>query len=274
MILADYDLARIIVSHTILHTDSPGLHDAKHETNMSIPKHAVPLAEGLCRLRNRVFQSIVRGHFPLIIGGDHSQAVGTISGALHATNGRAGVVWIDRHPDMHTVETTVSRHANGLPLAILFGDSPREFTPVLGVHKLLPVQTIHIGANDIDEGEKAYISQAVSEKHLAFVANEVGECYSRSFVDRAYVELREFLRHTPQCFVSFDIDATNVPAVNPLYLNLQGMEFSFACDLIDVVDTYGCIVGMEVVEYMSSRDSRELHTARGIVGAIKRVLCK
>ena len=98
---------------------------------------------------------------PLVLGGDHSIAIGTISGVAsfhHRQNRAIGCIWLDAHADMNTPETTPSGNIHGMPLATLLGYGAPELTHVAGfAPKLDPHFCAHIGARDVDVGERELI---------------------------------------------------------------------------------------------------------------------
>ena len=81
-------------------------------------------------LKSAVTQQLQRGQTPLVLGGDHSQAIGTISGIsnFYKKQGKdIGVIWVDAHTDMNTPESSPSGNIHGMPLATLFGTwTPRS----------------------------------------------------------------------------------------------------------------------------------------------------
>jgi arginase len=102
------------------------------------------------------------GGLPVILGGDHSIAIGSLSGfssycRQHET--KPGLIWFDAHADMNTPETTPSGNIHGMPLAVLLGLGSPELTDIGGfTPKLDPKLCVHIGARDIDRGERELIS--------------------------------------------------------------------------------------------------------------------
>ena len=113
------------------------------------------------RLRNRVEQVLETGHFPLVVGGDHSIACGTIAAlsSFHARrNEKIGLIWCDSHGDMNTPETSESGNIHGMPLAAVLGHGPDELvglgvkTPMVDV-----ANTVLIGVHDLDSGERELI---------------------------------------------------------------------------------------------------------------------
>lgn len=112
---------------------------------------------------NAVKQILNDGAFPVILGGDHSVAVGTFSGVssfYHLRNEEIGLVWFDAHADINTHETSGSGNVHGMPLAALLGYGEpalvnlEDFTP-----KINPAYCAHVGGRDFDTGEKRRIRE-------------------------------------------------------------------------------------------------------------------
>ncbi len=106
-----------------------------------------------------VDQEMQKGRFPLVIGGDHSIAIGTIAGvAKHKKN--MGVIWFDAHGDLNTGETSPSGNIHGMSLAISLGIGHPDLTNIGGfAPKIKPENTVIIGARDLDEGERDLIKR-------------------------------------------------------------------------------------------------------------------
>ena len=98
---------------------------------------------------------------PLVLGGDHSIAIGSFAGvASHykKQNHTVGLLWFDAHADINTPETTPSGNIHGMPLAALLGYGAPELTNIAGfAPKLDPQLCVHVGARDIDAGEREMI---------------------------------------------------------------------------------------------------------------------
>lgn len=104
-----------------------------------------------------VSSEMKKGYFPLVIGGDHSIAIGTIAGVLQHRP-KTGVIWFDAHGDMNTAETSPSGNIHGMSLAVSLGYGHESLTAIGGVHAALdPEKTVLIGARDLDAGEKKFI---------------------------------------------------------------------------------------------------------------------
>ncbi|HKZ77626.1 MAG TPA: arginase [Pyrinomonadaceae bacterium] len=116
----------------------------------------------LCEeLAVQVHEIMAAGDLPLILGGDHAIAIGSIAGVasyLRERSATLGIIWFDAHADMNTPETTPSGHIHGMPLSALLGYGASELTNTAGFSpKLDPRFCAHVGARDIDPGERELI---------------------------------------------------------------------------------------------------------------------
>lgn len=98
---------------------------------------------------------------PVILGGDHSIAIGTFSGIssfFHEKNEEVGLIWFDAHADINTPETTTTGNIHGMPLAVILGEGDEQLINIEGFSpKLNPKYFAHIGARDLDAGEQEKI---------------------------------------------------------------------------------------------------------------------
>ncbi|ETI66435.1 arginase [Neobacillus vireti] len=110
-------------------------------------------------LAKKVDEAIQSGSFPLVLGGDHSIAIGTLAGvAKHYKN--LGVIWYDAHGDLNTAETSPSGNIHGMPLAASIGLGHPALTDIGGYSpKVKPENIVIIGARSLDEGERALIKE-------------------------------------------------------------------------------------------------------------------
>jgi arginase len=115
------------------------------------------------RLAKEVNEILAADELPIVLGGDHSIAIGSISGvsAYFRQRGKTfGLIWFDAHADMNTPETTPSGHIHGMPLAALLGYGAPDLTNLGGfAPKLDPRFCVHVGARDIDSGERELIGK-------------------------------------------------------------------------------------------------------------------
>ena len=113
------------------------------------------------QLARSVEEIMEAGEFPIVLGGDHSIAIGSFAGMsayYRKRNETIGLIWFDAHADINTPETTPSGNIHGMPLAVLLGYGTPQLTDVLGFSpKIDPKYLVHIGARDIDPGERELI---------------------------------------------------------------------------------------------------------------------
>ncbi|MCX6081680.1 MAG: arginase [Chloroflexi bacterium] len=210
------------------------------EPNLKYIECIVPMAR---RTAGAVATSMQQGHFPLVIGGDHSIALGSIRGA--AKHKKMGVIWIDAHADFNTAETTPSGNIHGMPLAALCGlGDPRltrlwdENIPVLD-----PRRVAVIGARDLDEGEKKNLHEAGV---LVMGMEQIDRIGMFHAMEKA---LALVMQDVDGIYLSFDVDSLDprhAPGVGtPVAGGLTYREAHLACEMI--AET-GKLLGMDLVE--------------------------
>ena len=110
-------------------------------------------------LANRVHDIIGEGNFPIVLGGDHSIAIGTLAG-LAARYDNLGVIWYDAHADLNTAETSPSGNIHGMPLAVSIGLGHEELLNIRDfAPKIKPENVVIIGARSVDPGERELIKE-------------------------------------------------------------------------------------------------------------------
>jgi arginase len=139
----------------------------QQESSKPGPKNARYLAQiaATCRdLAARVEKAVGQGKIPLVLGGDHSVAVGTISGLskhYQKKKSSAGVIWMDAHTDMNTPKTSPSGNVHGMPLACLVGEGPKELTHLYGyAPKVNPKNVVLVGIRDVDTTERSVVQES------------------------------------------------------------------------------------------------------------------
>ena len=200
----------------------------------------VPMAR---RTAGAVATSMQQGHFPLVLGGDHSIAIGSVRGA--AKHKKLGVIWVDAHADFNTPETTPSGNIHGMPLAALCGlGDPRlvylwdETTPVLD-----PRRVAVIGARDLDFGEKENLHRAGV---MVLGMEQIDRIGMFQAMEKA---LAHVMQDVDGVYLSFDVDSLDprhAPGVGtPVSGGLTYREAHLACEMI--AET-GQLLGMDLVE--------------------------
>lgn len=125
------------------------------------PKYKREILATYANVAKSLKEVLLSGDFPLILGGDHSIALGTFSAIAsfyHEQKKEIGMIWLDAHADINTAESSPSGNVHGMPLAALLGDGDADFVNLEGfAPKLNPQYCAHVGARDLDLGEKRRI---------------------------------------------------------------------------------------------------------------------
>ena len=231
------------------------------ETRAGGPERARFLPEILetCqRVGSEVERARADGLLPLILGGDHSIAIGTLSGL--AASGPGGVLWLDAHGDLNTPETTPSGNVHGMPLAAVLGLCGAEFSrDGLRLPAVAPQRVALVGVRSLDPGEQ----EMVRELDLAV--------YTISDLDRRGVQpvIDEALgRVTGGSFVHVSVDLDVVdPEVAPGVGDpvRGGLSYREAHLALELVAEAGVLDSLELVEVNPIRD-HENTTAALTVG--------
>ncbi len=131
---------------------------AERDRSSENPRYLAEMAESNRNIASIVKEELDSGALPIIIGGDHSIAIGSFSGIsshFHKRGEQVGLIWFDAHADINTPETTPTGNIHGMPVAVLLGHGSKELVEIEGFSpKLNPKYFAHIGARDLDEGER------------------------------------------------------------------------------------------------------------------------
>lgn len=244
------------LGHTVADIHSIGSPSFEEQAHGPDNVRFLPEISRVCeRLADRVAGVVERGCFPLVLGGDHSIAIGTISGlarSFRARGERLGVIWVDAHADMNTPETSPSGNIHGMPLACLLGHGPPELTGLVGGGPALrPEDVAIVGVRDVDGTETALV------RELGVRAYTMSELDARGTAQCFREAVAHVQRHTNALHLSFDLDGvdpTDAPGVGtpvPGGLNLR--ESHLICEMLAQT---GRLVGMEVVELNPTTDVR------------------
>jgi len=207
------------------------------------------------RLAEKVRAVVRRGHFPLVLGGDHSIAVGTVSGIVaHARTRRknVGLLWVDAHSDINTPRTSPSGNVHGMPLAALLGLGPRALGGVGGrSRKVNPDHVALVGIRSVDEGERA---------HLRRLGVHV---YTMADIDRHGIHvvmekaLADVSKDTQYLHVSFDLDAVDPSLAPGVGTPVKGgLDYREAHLVMESLAAAGVMTSLEIVEVNPILDDR------------------
>jgi len=225
------------------------------------------IKETCARIAAKVVEESNAGAIPLVLGGDHSVALGTLGG-LASAHGPGGVLWIDAHPDINTPDTSPSGNVHGMPLAAALGlagpDFESEAWPLPAVD---PRRVALLGIRQLDEGERRLLRDAGVR---AFSMSEI----DRIGVERATREALDRVAGPGFVHLSFDLDALDpeiAPGVGtPVRGGLTYREAHLALELIA---ESGLVGSLEVVEVNPILD-RENTTATTAVELVASALGK
>lgn len=165
------------------------------------------VVEACTKLAEQVATAVEHKKFPLVLGGDHSIAIGTLAGlAQHYKN--LGVIWYDAHADMNTAETSPSGNIHGMPLAVAMGLGHEKLTHIGGEQpKIDPKNLVIIGARSVDEGER----ELIKEKGIkVYSMHEIDRLGMAAVMEDALAYLRS--REIDGLHLSLDLDG-----LDPMY---------------------------------------------------------
>ena len=223
---------------------------------------------GLCRhLADEVGHALRGGEFPVIIGGDHSVAIGTWSGVARVAGEPVGLLWIDAHLDSHTPETSYSGAIHGMPLACLLGRGDKRLLNIgLAGVQVSAGHTAVLGARSYEPEELDFLK--VSGVRII----DSVELAQRGFADCLH-EALGIVTAAPAGFgVTLDLDA-----IDPLLAPGVGSPEPEGLNARDVLEAVSGIAGLpgfralEIVEYNPDRDRLGI-TASLISDLVGRVL--
>jgi len=220
------------------------------ETSPAGPERArylAQIAETCLRLAERVEQAAADGKVPLVLGGDHSIAAGSVSGIsnhFHKRGEKIGLIWVDAHADMNTPQTSPSGNVHGMPLACLIGRGPEQLTDLFGyAPKVDPANVAIVGLRAVDDLEAPHVKNSGVR---AFTMRDIDEKgLSRVIADAIAIASDG----TAGIHLSFDMDSVDpdeAPGVGtPVRGGITYREAHLAMELVS--DT-ARLVSLEVVE--------------------------
>lgn len=206
-----------------------------------------PIAATCQELAERVEKAVDQGRFPLVLGGDHSVAVGTISGvsqSFRKRKRRLGVLWLDAHSDMNTPQTSPSGNVHGMPLACLIGSGPRELTHLYGYSpKVAPGNAVLVGIRDVDIRERPVVRG--SGVHV-FTMRDIDERGMRNVMKEAIALASD---GTDGLHISLDMDGVDPDEAPGVGTPVRGgFSYREAHLAMEILNDSRRIVSMEVVE--------------------------
>jgi arginase len=206
-------------------------------------------------LARSVERSLIDGHFPMCLGGDHSMSIGSVAGVAafcRRADKVPGLLWIDAHTDMNTDRTTPSGNIHGMPVAAAVGIGNDSLAGFFGIQpKIEPENVVIIGARSIDPGERETIQQA-------------GVCvYTMADIDRQGIHsvilkaLNRFKKSVDHIHVSFDLDSLDPEIAPGVGTPVRGgLNYREAHSLMEAIADCGCMSSFDISEINPILDER------------------
>ncbi|MBL8900307.1 MAG: arginase [Planctomycetes bacterium] len=207
------------------------------------------------RLCEAVRTAAEEGGIPVVLGGDHSIAVGTVSGLASHYRERGqqiGLLWFDAHADMNTPETSPSQNIHGMPLASVIGYGSPELVQMGGfAPKVDPKKAVLIGIRNLDEQERRLVAESGIR---AITMREIDERGMKACVEEA---LAIVTNGTAGFHLSFDMDGVDPAEAPGVGTPVRGgASFREAHLLMEMAADTGAILGVEITELNPILDDR------------------
>ncbi|GIO23062.1 arginase [Oceanobacillus sp. J11TS1] len=219
------------IGHTVIDAGNIEIIQSKQEeketTNL---KNLEAVVKANSILAEKVNLQIKEGKFPLILGGDHSIAIGTLAGVARNYS-NLGVIWYDAHGDLNDEKTSPSGNVHGMPLAASLGIGHPSLTKVGGYSpKIKPENVVIIGARDLDDGERKLIKELGIK---VYTMHEIDKLGMHHIMKSAINDLRD----TDGVHLSLDLDGLDpkdCPGVGtPVIGGISYRESHLAMELLE-----------------------------------------
>ncbi len=210
-------------------------------------KYLPQIASACSVLAEMAERAVNDNRFPLILGGDHSLAIGTVAGVSAAWRRRGekiGIVWIDAHADMNTPESSPSGNIHGMPLACCIGRGPGDLANLLGHSpKVEPRNVVLVGIRDVDLSERELVRQSGV---TAFTMRDIDERGLREVMESAVVIAGD---GTAGIHLSLDMDSVDPDEAPGVGTPVRGgMTYREAHLAMEIVCDSDRLISMELVE--------------------------
>jgi arginase len=226
-------------------------------------KYLPQIAKTCSKLADAVKNVLSDGKFPLILGGDHSVAVGTVAGvsqAFRRSGEKVGLIWIDAHADMNTPDSSPSGNVHGMPLACCLGRGPRELTDLFDYSpKIDKCNVVLIGIRDVDIRERELVRESGV---TAFTMRDIDERGLTNVMKEAIAIAN---KGTSGFHLSLDMDAVDPDEAPGVGTPVRGgMTYREAHLAMETICDCAGMVSMEIVEVNPVLDSANRTALLGV----------
>jgi arginase len=207
--------------------------------------------------------ALENGGLPLVLGGDHSLAAGSVAASadcLRRDGGQLGLIWVDAHGDMNTPASSGSGNVHGMPLASLLGPEPAELSTIGGFSpKVLPEHTVLIGIRNLDATEKKIVRSAGVR---VFTMKDIDRAGIATVVEQALAFAGD---KTAGVHVSFDLDVCD-PSIAPGVGTpvKGGLDYREAHMVMEILADSGLLRALDLVEVNPILDDRNMTAILGV----------
>jgi arginase len=226
-------------------------------------KYLPQIAKTCTKLAAMVESILSSGKFPLVLGGDHSIAAGTVSGVSHycrQCGGKVGLIWIDAHADMNTPESSPSGNVHGMPLACCIGQGPRELTEIFDYSpKVEGINVVLVGIRDVDQSERDVVR---ASGVTAFTMRDIDERGLRAVMEQAIAIASS---GTAGFHLSLDMDSVDPDEAPGVGTPVRGgMTYREAHLAMETICDCSRMLSMEIVEVNPVLDSANRTASLGV----------
>ena len=248
-------------------------------------EHVVQQCERVAKV---VSSNLIVGNYPIVLSGDHSSALGTISGLKSANpQSRIGVIWLDAHTDIHSPFTSPSGNIHGMPLAAALGldnlqyqiNQPDEATLLqwykmknIGIDgpKILPQDLIYFGIRDYEEAEE----KVINDQHIKFF--KVEELRFKG-LENCVQEAIQLLSNCDLIYISFDVDSMDCDRISygtgtPVPAGFNPEEVIQIIQLFQATGKVKCIELTEINPLLDNKGNKMAETAFEVLDKVSNTI--
>ena len=230
--------------------------DSKEDLPETLPKHSTIVGKGCEMIAHAVQHEIKAGKFPLILGGDHSIAAGSLAGIL-SVKPNTGIIWVDAHADLNSPQMSQSGNMHGMPVGLLMKEVMKEedTSDIPGFEwmgrsdmkraRLRPDSIVYVGLRDVDPAERRVIRDLGIR---VFTMHDIDRYGIGEVMDRVLGYLLERQPERP-IHISYDIDAVDpvhAPATGTAVRG--GLTYREAHYVCEAVAKTGTLASADIVE--------------------------